>query len=199
MGGVLISYASIADLKAVLNIEDTDDDTPLQLALDAASSAIDAHCNRTFVAAGSATARTFSADDRCRVTVDDIYTTTGLVVSNGNVALPAAVAYVSDGYELGPVNAAAKGRPWTFLRHTAGAFSNITNAIVVTAKWGYAATVPVAVEQACMLQASRIFSRRLSPFGIAGSPDLGSEVRLLARVDADVAVLLRSLVRGWVR
>jgi hypothetical protein len=40
------------------------------------------------------------------------------------------------------------------------------------------------------MQASRIFSRRQSPFGIAGSPDLGT-VRLSARLDADVEALLR--------
>ena len=39
--------------------------------------------------------------------------------------------------------------------------------------------------------------RKGSPYGIAGSPDLGSELRLLAKLDADVAVLLRSFVRMW--
>jgi hypothetical protein len=44
---------------------------------------------------------------------------------------------------------------------------------------------------ATLLQASRLFTRRQSPFGIAGAPDLGV-VRLSARLDADVEVLLKS-------
>jgi len=43
---------------------------------------------------------------------------------------------------------------------------------------------------ATLIQASRLFVRRQSPFGIAGSPDLGT-VRLSSRVDADVEALLR--------
>jgi hypothetical protein len=62
--------------------------------------------------------------------------------------------------------------------------------VKVTALWGWTA-VPVAVKQATLLQASRFFSRRHSPYGVAGSPELGSEIRLLARVDPDVGVSLR--------
>jgi hypothetical protein len=46
-----------------------------------------------------------------------------------------------------------------------------------------------------MLQASRFYARRDSPYGVAGSPDLGSEVRLLSKVDPDVAVSLADYVR----
>jgi hypothetical protein len=43
---------------------------------------------------------------------------------------------------------------------------------------------------ATLIQAARLFTRRQSPFGIAGSPDLGT-VRLSAKLDADVETLLR--------
>lgn len=189
-----MSYATLASLKSAVGITDSTDDTLLQVALDSATETIDQHCNRTFVAASTATARTFTADTTTRVEVDDIYTATGLIVSSSNSAVAAAVPYVSAGYELGPVNAAALGRPWTYL---VGSFSATAGAISVTAKWGFAATVPTAVQQACLLQASRLFSRRHSPYGISGSPDLGGELRLLAKVDADVAVLLRPFVKMW--
>lgn len=199
-----MSYATLASLKSAVGITDTTDDVLLQVALDAATSTIDEHCNRTFVAAGSATARTFTASSTTRVEVDDIFTTTGLVVSSYNTAVAAAVPYVSPGYEVGPVNAAALGRPYTYLTHTtgwsggwAGYFTTTDGAITVTAKWGFASSVPKAIEQACLLQASRLFSRRHSPYGISGSPDMGGELRLLAKVDADVAVLLRPYIRMW--
>jgi hypothetical protein len=68
-------------------------------------------------------------------------------------------------------------------------------ALAVTAKWGYAAAIPKSVIEANLLQASRLFSRRQSPYGVAGSPDLGGELRLLAKVDPDVAVLLARYVK----
>lgn len=49
---------------------------------------------------------------------------------------------------------------------------------------------PASVKLATMIQGSRWAKRRDSPFGIAGSPEMGNEMRLLARIDPDVAVLL---------
>lgn len=49
--------------------------------------------------------------------------------------------------------------------------------------------VPDAIKQACLIQASRIFSRKSSPYGIAGSPETG-ELRLLNSLDVDVQQLL---------
>jgi hypothetical protein len=57
--------------------------------------------------------------------------------------------------------------------------------------------VPSAVKQACLIQASRFFTRRYAPFGVAGSPESGSEMRLLAKVDPDVAVILGPYVTWW--
>jgi hypothetical protein len=102
-----------------------------------------------------------------------------------------------DELAMRPVNAAPEGRPWTRLvvlpdstnqprAHDAG--------VEVTAQFGWT-TVPTAVEQATLLQGSRFLSRRDSPYGVAGSPETGSELRLLARLDADVAVTLSSYIR----
>lgn len=196
-----MSYAPLADLKAAIRITDTDSDALLQMALDAADEAIDDHCNRTFVAASSTSARSFVPTNG-RVDVDDMYTLDGLILTVGGTVIPAAVPNVSAGYVLEPPNALAYGEPITGIRYASVSayswpfmrFAEQATAYV-TAKWGYAATVPTVVKQACLLQASRIFSRRLSPYGIAGSPDMGSEIRLLARLDADVAVLLAGKVR----
>lgn len=54
-------------------------------------------------------------------------------------------------------------------------------------------TVPAAVKLACEIQASRWFKRNDAPFGVAGSAEMGTELRLLARLDPDVEVLLDSV------
>ena len=101
-----------------------------------------------------------------------------------------------------PENAAEVGQPFTGLYFTSYPLNpwpllwvSQRAHVAVTAKWGYAAVVPDAVKLACLLQASRWFARRNSPYGIAGSPEMGSELRLLAKLDADVAVMLAGKVR----
>ena len=196
-----MSYASLGDLKSAIRITDTDSDGLLQVALDAATTAIDEHCNRTFVVPAMATARVFEPVNG-KVVTDDFYTTDGLIISVGGTVIPAAVPFVSAGYTLTPENATALGEPYTGFSYTSFPLSAFPllwavqrATVTVTAKWGYAAEVPAAVELACLLQASRWFARRNSPYGIAGSPEMGSELRLLAKLDADVAVMLAGKVR----
>lgn len=197
-----MSYASLSDLKSAIRITDADSDTLLQVALDAATSAIDEHCNRTFATSGTVTTRYFEPQNGI-VTIDDIYDATGLVVTAGGTVIPVAVPNVSAGYTLIPENAAALGEPYTGLYYRSFPLNvwplifavQRASVALATNKWGYAAAIPSAVEMACLLQASRWFARRNSPYGIAGSPEMGSEVRLLAKLDPDVAVLLAGKVR----
>ena len=65
----------------------------------------------------------------------------------------------------------------------------------VTATFGWAA-VPATIHNACLLQASRFFADRNMPHGIAGSPDLGNELRLLAKVHPDVEVMVTPYKRA---
>lgn len=195
-----MAYASLAELKAALRITDVADDVLLQLALDSASELVDKHCGRTFVVNVVATTRKFEPVGN-RVEIDDVYTTTDLVVSAAGTVIPAEVVGVSSGYQLGPRWAAQSGEPWTSLTYS-GTWGTGTlwgswwsPEVTVAARWGYGTAVPVLVKQATLLQASRLFSRRQSPYGVAGSPELGSELRLLARVDPDVAVMLSALVK----
>ena len=104
-----------------------------------------------------------------------------------------------DDYVLEPRNAAVKGRPWTQMLVRPNSQFKPTGAadeVAVTALWGWSA-VPATIEAATKLQASRFLSRRESPYGVAGSPDTGSELRLLARLDVDVAVMVSDFRRWW--
>jgi hypothetical protein len=173
---------------------ETVDDVQIALAVTAASRAVDEHCNRQFGQVTPAQERRYTATydyERRRwvVDIDDLQDDTDLVVTVDGEA-------VTD-YTLEPVNAVLDGKAWTRLVVSCDSAVQPTgadNEVAATAPWGWSA-VPAQVELATLLQSNRLASRRESPFGIAGSPDTGSELRLLARVDPDVAVSLRGLVR----
>lgn len=218
-------YATVGELRSYVRAGDSADDAQLALAIATASREIDRACNRQFGQVPAPTARYYPQPrwDRRRlrwvVEIDDLMTTTGLAVaydSTGDETWATAVT----AYLLRPVNAAADGLPWTQLTLDSSAFGTTPgltildlidaqaglpplslfapreDAVRVTARWGWAG-VPDAIRQACLLQASRLLARRDSPFGVAGSPEVGSELRLLAKLDADVAVTLRPYRRAW--
>jgi hypothetical protein len=198
-------YVTSAELKAFLRIPAADvaDDTQIAFAIAAASRAIDRAANRQFGLTATAEARVYTARyDRWRgrwvIDVDDFQTLTGLAIAyddNDDGVFDKTV----DVYRTWPFNADEEGRPWTTIivdpdsANTPGAAQGATR---VTAFWGWSA-VPATVKQATFLQASRFFQRRGAPFGVAGSPDVGSELRLLSKVDPDVEVALGPYRRWW--
>ncbi|HZN76388.1 MAG TPA: hypothetical protein VFC00_32575 [Micromonosporaceae bacterium] len=177
---------------------ETVDDAYVALAATSASRAVDNHTFRQFGKVDASEARRYTARwDRRRsrfmVEIDDLYDATGLVVT--------VAAGTVDVLELEPVNALKVGKvyeriviePESANRPTGREANEVT---VTTAKWGWPA-FPAPVKQAALLQGNRFIWRRDAPAGVAGSPDSGSEVRLLARLDADVAVALTDYVRWW--
>jgi hypothetical protein len=189
-------YASTAELREyATRSTETVDDVQIALAVTAASRAVDRATNRQFgLVAAEERLYTPWYDRRRRrwvVTIDDLMSVVGLVVEVGGVA--------TTDFTLEPRNAAALGRPWTRLVFDLGGAVTPTGAeyeAAITAPWGWT-TVPDPVKLGTLLQGSRFFSRKDSPYGVAGSPELGSELRLLAKVDPDVAVILAPYRRGW--
>lgn len=192
-------YCTAAQYKAYARIGDTVDDTEIATSITASSRAIDRACARQFGKVAAPEARSYVARfDRHRprpawcVDIDDIATTTGLVVTIGGVA-------VTD-YSLEPLNAVAKGKVWTLLVFgpNAEAVPDASQGLKVdaTGSWGWSST-PTTVIAATKLQTARFMARRDSPYGVAGSPADGSELRLLAAIDPDVRVMLSEYVRRW--
>lgn len=186
-------YLTVDELGAYTGADDGVDDAELAHAITAASRAIDQLTNRQFGKV-AAELRTYTARPDYQggywaVDVDDYMTAVGLVVAvDGNTVAT---------FDKAPLTAAQKGRPWTRVVFTADSeYSPATHPykVDVTAQWGWTA-VPAAVAAACKVQAARFFKRRDAPFGVAGSPDQGSELRLLAKMDPDVAVTLRGYMR----
>lgn len=196
-------YCTAAQLKSLLRITDATDDAELGYAITAASRIVDQETGRQFGLAGAAEPRYYTAHHNRRTgrwfaRIDDLQTTTGLVVKidDGGESYPTTLTLNTD-FRLRPYNAALDGLPWTAL---VGARSQDLGtgpvSLEVTGRFGWS-SVPTLVVQATLLQASRIFKRRDAPFGVAGSPETGSELRLLAKADPDVMVMLDPLRRHF--
>lgn len=201
-------YVTVDELQVFVGIPtaDTVDDAALGSAITAASRAIDSWCGRQFGLLAAPAARYYGWDGRtieCRpaLRVDDVQSVTGLAVTvdvAGTAVFSGTLTNATD-FDLWPYNAPADGEPWTHLllrSSSSVTFPGRSRSVAVTATWGWT-TVPGVVKEACLIQSARWFKRKDSPFGIAGSPDLGGELRLLERLDADVAVLLGSVRRPW--
>jgi len=189
-------YISATDVAAYLRVGDTVDNTEFGIWATAASRAIDKKTNRQFGLLAAPAARTYRrapyydpASGMWVLEIDDLQDATGFLVGG--------VAYASSGTVLLPDNAPADGVPWERLGFTSTPTLPSPGQpvpYVLTARWGWTA-VPSQVIGAAKLQCSRWSARRDSPYGVAGSPDVGSEMRLLARLDPDVATTLAGLSR----
>jgi hypothetical protein len=179
------------DIQEYLRIDDDVDNTWLTLAVSAASRALDRHCRRQFGRVDEAQARRYrvrwnSAQCAYVADIDDLMSTDDLTVNGETLAAP----------ELLPMNAAEDQQPWTQLVIPDEIQSTLDRPFVtVVERWGWLA-IPEVAEQATAIQAGRLVKRRDALFGVAGSPEAGSEMRLLARLDPDVAVLVQVLRRG---
>ena len=185
-------YCTLADVKAALRITDSIDDSLLETAVESASRLVDGFAGRNFYSAGSAV-RYFTPEDRIVCEIDDLISLTSLVVSADLNAVFDQTWSATD-YQLEPLNGKVDGLtgwPATRIRAVGDYVfgTNIGEASVkVTGTWGWSA-VPVAVKQATVIQASRIFKRLDSPLGVLSSPDLGY-IRVGTRLDPDVQQLV---------
>lgn len=200
-----MAYATLAELKTFVGIPtgDTADDTVLTLALDSASLQIDHFCDRTFTADSVATTRDYVVTNTGLLDVDPISTTTGLIVQtdDNNDGTFETTWTINTDFRLEPINASSSSVPWDRIVALGTRwFPKLAYrpGVRVTAKFGWpTGTGPASVKQATLIQASRLFKRKDSPFGVAGSVEFGSEIRLLAKLDPDVESLLRRYRRSW--
>lgn len=193
-------YATLAELKSFVTIDSAvvDRDDVLGWALDAAHEALDADCGRRFYLDGAATQRTYDPVDRVTehsgrqfLLVDDIGSTTGLIVETGYPG--GTFTAVSVAVEYRPENALTRGRPITSLMTPYGVwYTDPFTRVRVTACWGWPA-VPARVKEATLLSAARFYSRRKSPQGVIGSSEWGTVT--VRRSDPDYQSLISQFVR----
>ena len=202
-------YATPNELASFVRIDDAADEVVITAAIEAASRMIDHACDpspghvRQFGKVDTAEDRYYTASVRGYATpvrgqwvaqLDDLASVAGLVVQvfgTGGAWVPVT------GIALLPRNAAARGRPFTavgFAGSSCPIPPETADGVRVTGEWGWPA-VPDTIREACLIQSSRLLARRDAPFGVAGSAETGTEVRLLARVDPDVEAMVRPFIR----
>lgn len=179
-------YTDLTSIKANLGISDSTDDSILETAVEAASRKIDEHCGRRFWVDATDKTRYFTPDHpwalRCgpHTQTADLVSVTSLAVdTTGNGTFNLSLTQGTD-YFLGPL-----GNPdsvyWRIQLFQAGSRCwpvGIIDSVKVVGKFGIS-SVPTDVEQACLIQAAKIFQVAkdggggFSDFGAAGG-SLGS-------------------------
>lgn len=188
-------YTTLNDVKAALNLEDSMDNAALEMAIATASRQIDDYCGRFFYKDGTPEApatRYYTPTDYYIQPVDD-FVSISEIATDDNFDRLYGTVWTADDSMFEPVNNPSRGWPMSRIL-AVGSYVfpwNLPQSVRVKGVFGWAA-VPYEVKTAAKIQASRLFLRNQSPFGIAGNTDLGT-VRLAAKLDADVEALLRPL------
>lgn len=211
------SYATATELRAQINKITTSgiDDDDLQIIIDAASRAIDNFTNHPdgFKAISTATARIYAGSgmpyqwiNEC-VEIDEVavkesvtlttYTAWAATDWNAFRGDPQAPNYNRLPYT--GIMVAASGTESVFISGayvTRQGFAPSTDiargepTVQITARWGYAAEVPTAIHEACIMQATRWYKRLQSAMAdTVGGPELGTLVFSKA-LDPAVQMLL---------
>jgi hypothetical protein len=185
-------YATLAQVKAGLRITDNVDDSLLEMAIESASRAMDSYCNRVFYSTGTAVVRYYSPRDSYLCDIDDLVSLTSLYTNSDETQSSYNISWTSEDYQLEPLNGLADSQPTPYTRIRAIGnyiFQTLNGeaSVKVTGVFGYSA-IPIAVTQATVIQASRIYKRLDSPLGII-SGELGT-MRVGTRLDPDVAQLV---------
>jgi hypothetical protein len=186
-------YCTLSDLKTSLAIEDIQDDTALEAAILTASRMIDDYTGRFFYRDGTTAApitRYYTPDSWYITNLDDFVSLNQIALDDDFDQTYTTILAASD-YLIDPVNNARRGWPYTRITAIDRYIFPYAypQSVRVQAVWGWP-SVPAEIAMATKIQASRLFIRRQSPFGIAGTPELGT-VRLTSRLDPDVEALIR--------
>ena len=195
------AYSTIDEYRSALQIRDVDDEDRLTVALNAASRQIDKHCGRRFWQDGTVKVRTYHAEDSWTCVVDDISTTTGLIVKTdeANTGAFGTTLTISTNFVVEPLNAAAETpvRPYeqiVIVDTLGGTFPMTSRAgVQVTAKFGWPA-VPDDVKLATIVQAQMLYKAGDAALGVLQGGIDGNSFRV-GRIHPTVVGLLEDYVR----
>lgn len=183
------SYTGMATITA-------DETVNIEKAIESASRSIDRMTNRRFWADANATARQYRATDFYRLFVDDISSTSGLIVktdTGGDGTFETTLTLNTD-YILDPVNAPQLERPFTVVTMVGTTLFpspvNLRPGVQVTAKFGwYNGTPPDDIEEACLILSTDLVKRASSVGGVLGLSELGA-IRM-SPLGRDVQAMVR--------
>ena len=191
-------YTTLATFQAYTGMSTVtaDETINIEKAIESASRSIDRMTNRRFRADATATARQYRATDFYRLFVDDISSTTGLLVktdTGGDGTYETTLTFNVD-YILDPINAPQQERPFTVVTMVGTTLFpspiNLRPGIQVTAKFGwYNGTPPDDVEEACLILSTDLVKRASSVGGVLGLSELGA-IRM-SPLGRDVQAMVR--------
>jgi hypothetical protein len=191
-------YTTLATFQAYTGMTTVtaDETINIEKAIESASRSIDRMTNRRFWADATATARQYRATDFYRLFVDDISSTTGLIVktdTGGDGTYETTLTFNTD-YILDPINAPQQERPFTVVTMVGTTLFpspiNLRPGIQVTAKFGwYNGTPPDDVEEACLILSTDLVKRASSVGGVLGLSELGA-IRM-SPLGRDVQAMVR--------
>ena len=191
-------YTTLATFQAYTGMTTVtaDETVNIEKAIESASRSIDRMTNRRFWADATATARQYRATDFYRLVVDDISSTTGLIVktdTGGDGTYETTLTFNTD-YILDPINAPQQERPFTVVTMVGTTLFpspiNLRPGIQVTAKFGwYNGTPPDDVEEACLILSTDLVKRASSVGGVLGLSELGA-IRM-SPLGRDVQAMVR--------
>jgi hypothetical protein len=194
-------YATLTQIKGYMSISDNTDNDLLEDLIESASRSIDRIANRRFYLDSVASARLYRAYSDIFVYIDDLGTTTDLVVktdSNGNGSYAKTLTLNQD-YILDPLTAPSLSRPYTQLTMVSNTetwpiFPGLTQnglrpGVQVTARWGWP-SVPDDINMACLILTADLYKRKDAPGGILGLGDLG--VVRMSPIGRDVTAMVRA-------
>lgn len=195
---VVAGYCTVAQLREQFGDEnDLLSTALLERAINATSRAIDDHTGRRFWQDAAAQSKVYRCDDGYEAEVDDISTTTGLIVATDTAGDGTyATTWAASDYQLEPLNReSALAHAWWRIvavdRYTFPIHARRTT-LRVTARFGWS-EIPADVEQACLIRAASIFKRKEATFGVAGFGEFG--VVRIGRKDPDVMDLLHNFIK----
>ena len=204
-------YVDKDDVKTWLGITGTGQDANLDIAIDAACRAIDDFVGREFIQSETVETRYYNCEFMDYAFVDDIATTTGLVVTTLNKDGTDDQTLVLDtDYYLYPLNS-DKLTPTMPFNKIVMAIENggkilptsHPKGLKITAKFGFpdqhnaGGYIPEAITQAALIQATRFWQRKNSPMGFSGNPETGqAPIIFLSELDPDVKTLCKKFKKS---
>lgn len=197
-------YCTLAELKAWLDITDTNDDGELEAVIEAASRWIDDMTGRRFYSATEA--RYYTADNPNWLYIDDIARGTDgpLIItlktdSDGDGTYE--TTWSASDYVTKPRNPVLVGTTYQIpvtsleVNKRTGDYSfpvSVQDGVQVSAPFGYSGQAPPPVKTACLMASARFWKRKDSIFGLAGVAQLGVQaVQVKISADPDILSLLK--------
>jgi hypothetical protein len=196
--GITNGYATLAQYKAEHEIDDYVDDAMIERAIEAGSRIIDEITWRRFYVVPET--RYYTAEDSTILYVDDLTAVTTLKTdADGDRVYEQT--WQSTDYDLMPFNANRNGEPYMWIELAPNgnySFPLTRKGVEIDGGFGWSATAPPLIFQACLMAAQRILKRKDTPLGVSAAVASGQFAVIVTelKADPDFMRLISSYIKG---